>query len=574
MFSDGGPGAKIHLCPGKTYRLSSTITFTSADQELATFGYPTGDERATLVVSGGEVATAVQGDCRRCKRATIRNLIIDGNRATLGRMPDANLATGLIVIGGNEGHQSILECLIKDPRGFTAVHVREGDKLACSGAVIAGNQIGPVGEEFNEAVDGPDPEMSPLGRPLGDGVSIACRDSQVVDNTFVDNTDASIVIYCSPGTLVSRNTIQTEHLSSMAGILAVDSTPFDGDYAGMTISKNTIHAKNHAIRVAIGIGSAVWSDDNETVLRGGKVVGNKLTGHHLGFGIAAAGLDDWTIKENWDDGFHSGKRTTRCFDDPPNPDPMAFMYNQQTVKGGFIQREFKNHEFAYIVCIDGMDDLPFEPQYDTPSQLDLATPEVPQEPTTQTTGSEVMDDILLHSKQRMLEKIEELAKKVEGLVPASDAIVVAPKAGDDKDISLALTRLYTRIEALEANQSSLMALGKKIRSVLRAFDEEMRDQQMWESEALLAINEKFYQYYGHSANNQEGYAPPPAKAQAPVQAKKTKSRTRTRFLRATETDVLTWGDVVKFLIGQTVFALVFWVGRSWVRRRNAHRKIL
>ena len=41
---------------------------------------------------------------------------------------------------------------------------------------------GAVGEEWVEEIDGSDPEMSPLGKPLGDGVSLSCKDSTVSHN--------------------------------------------------------------------------------------------------------------------------------------------------------------------------------------------------------------------------------------------------------------------------------------------------------------------------------------------------------------------------------------------------------
>jgi hypothetical protein len=345
LFIDGGPGTKVLLCPSKTYRVLGTIVFTAADQELATYGYPTGSERAVLQVAG-DVATAIQGDCRRCARVAMRNLVIDGNREKFGRIVDSDAATGLIVLGGNEG-QTVAECWIKDPRGFTAIHIREGDKMSCTGAVIEKNEIGPVGNEFDPEVDGPDPEMSPLGRPLADGISIACRDSFVLENTFYDNTDAAIVVYCSPGTLIHANRISTNRMSAMAGILLVDSTPFDGDYTGTTIKGNIIDAASRIIRVGIGLGAAVWSDDIDTILWGGSVLANGIKGKHMGYGIAAAGLKGWTIKDNWDEAVHRGKRSARCFDSPVNPDPLAFLQWSETIKSTSIQPDFVDQEFQY-----------------------------------------------------------------------------------------------------------------------------------------------------------------------------------------------------------------------------------
>lgn len=353
MFTDGGPGTKVWLCPGVTYRITSTIAFTAADQQLATLGYKSSSERAVLKIDNPALATAIQGDCRRCARVSIRNVVVDGSRATFGRVRGA-VSPGLIVLGGNEGH-SVRESWITDPRGFTGIHVREGDKLSCKGAVIERNEIGPVGEEYDPAVDGPDPEMSPLGRPLANGISIACRDSVVRDNKIWDCTDAGIVVYCSPGTQVAANRIMTLRRSAMGGILMVDETPFNGDYTGVVVKDNILDAASRSMRVGIGVGLSILSDDIDTILRGGSVISNVLKGMYMGFGIAAAGLKGWVIRDNHSDARHQGKRSPRCFDEPVNPAPTRFLYHAETITDSTVQDGFVDSDFAYsgltfVVC--------------------------------------------------------------------------------------------------------------------------------------------------------------------------------------------------------------------------------
>ncbi|KAL7420164.1 hypothetical protein Q5752_005130 [Cryptotrichosporon argae] len=474
MFIDGGPGTKVLLCPRKTYRLSGTVVFTAADQELATYGYPTGAERAVLRVESPSIATAVQGDCRRCARVGVRSVVIDGSRGKLGRVADVDAATGLVVLGGSEG-QSVRDSWITDPRGFTAIHIREGDKLGCKGAVVERNEIGPAGEEYDAAVDGPDPELSPLGRPLADGISIACRDSVVRGNTLWDNTDAGIVIYCSPGTTVADNTISARKSSAMAGILMVDQTPFDGDYSGLVVKGNTIDAKSRTIRVGVGIGAAVWSDDTETILSGGSVLSNALKGQYMGFGIAAAGLDKWKIKDNWSEARHQGKRSARCFDDPINPDPTAFLYHAMSVDNSELQANFEDHEFAYIACIDGMEDRDSAP----PATTETTSAAEPTA-TTPSTGSEMMDDILLHSQQRMLEAIE-------GLGMTIDRAHLAPATVDGVDASAAMERMRTRIDQLEREQSELVDLAKALQGAIETFVAERSEFERWQTGVLRLI---------------------------------------------------------------------------------------
>ncbi|WRT65433.1 uncharacterized protein IL334_002376 [Kwoniella shivajii] len=541
MFIDGGPGAKVFLCPNKLYRLSGSIVFTAADQELATFGYPTGSERATLRVEGKQTATAIQGDCRRCARVGIKSLIIDGNRKKLGRMKNTDDSTGLIVLGGNEG-QSIKNCWIKNPRGFTGIHIREGDKLQCTGARIDKNEIGPIGEEYDPdpTKDGDDPELSPLGRPLADGISIACKDSFVRDNIFYDNTDASIVIYCSPGTLILANHITARTVSAMAGILLVDSLPFQGDYSGVIVKQNIIDAASRSIRVGIGIGATVWSDDTETILKGGTVINNGIKGKYMGFGIAAAGLENWKIKGNWDEAVHQGKKSQRCFDDPINPDPMPYLYNLETIKDCEIQDGFQDHDFQYVVCIDGLYDSSNPPKHDLPplphdlgglgsgNDLEPVPPgqNPPQQPTTNeaeesdsesdadieggastpdtetspvgfSTGSEVMDDILEHSQQRMLEAIDHLHRRVDIL--AVNVKVDDKKKRKDKGtvgetidpaISTHLEKLQRRVEHLETSQKTLVESAVAMRSSIQSWDQEMATIGEWQYDILLDVRHK------------------------------------------------------------------------------------
>ncbi|ODN80796.1 hypothetical protein L202_02946 [Cryptococcus amylolentus CBS 6039] len=516
LFIDGGPGAKVLLCPNRLYRLSGPIVFTAADQELATYGYPTGSERAVLRVEGRDSATAIQGDCRRCARVSVKNVVVDGNRKKLGRMKDVGLATGLVVLGGNEG-QSVQESWIKHPRGFTAIHIREGDKLQCTGAVIEKNEIGPVGEEFDPEKDGDDPEMSPLGRPLADGVSIACRDSFVRDNTFYDNTDAAVVVYCSPGTLIHANHIFARGLSAMAGILLVDSTPFDGDYSGVVVKSNIIDAASRTIRVGIGIGPTVWSDDTETVLTGGSVIGNGLKGRYMGYGIAAAGLKKWTVKDNWDEAKHEGSKSARCFDEPVNPDPMGLLYNAPTIEDSTFQIGFADHDFQYLVCIDGIYDKSNPPKHDLPplphdlgspsenerdakDQVDDSTEELEagtEEAETAgghmfATGSDMMDDILEHSHQRMMEAIDHLNRRVDvlGSKVQSEGGEPGSAAALDPKMSSHLEKLQRRMEHLQFTQKAHAEAANQLRTAIQSWDTETASVMDWQYDILLDVRHK------------------------------------------------------------------------------------
>lgn len=156
----------------------------------------------------------------------------------------------------------------------------------------------------------------------------------------------------------------------MAGILMIDYTPFDGDYSNTVVHNNTIEADESTLmRIAIGLGTPVWSDDDDTemMIHGGKVTGNILRGLGMGYGIAASNVKDFVVLDNESTARHGGYRGKRClvpvdstekgFDKlsedekengvVKNPLPMAFVRNPKVIKGGEWQEDFVDGEFSY-----------------------------------------------------------------------------------------------------------------------------------------------------------------------------------------------------------------------------------
>ena len=80
LLKSSGPGYILRLCPSQKYLIQAPIVFVAPNQEISTLGYPTGDDRATLVVDGPVFANgtghtnAVTGSCQNCSGAQIRNI--------------------------------------------------------------------------------------------------------------------------------------------------------------------------------------------------------------------------------------------------------------------------------------------------------------------------------------------------------------------------------------------------------------------------------------------------------------------------------------------------------------------
>lgn len=167
-------------------------------------GNPTGDSRATLVVKGKDQSVAIYSACQVCDNISIQNVQVYGSWLEMGY----NGGAGLVEMGGNTFGQTIKNCKLMYPRGWSAVHgigtlrfgshnafgynaltaespgLAEGDPTAdgrrCSSMQIVNNEIGPSGA-------GPNPGT--LDGQWADGISIACKLSTVSGNIITDTTD-------------------------------------------------------------------------------------------------------------------------------------------------------------------------------------------------------------------------------------------------------------------------------------------------------------------------------------------------------------------------------------------------
>ena len=91
LLTSGGNGYVLSLCPGRQYFITRPINFTAPNQEISTQGYPTGNDRATLVVSGPVFngtghTTAVDGTCNSCSGLKLRNVQVCSYRREASRL--------------------------------------------------------------------------------------------------------------------------------------------------------------------------------------------------------------------------------------------------------------------------------------------------------------------------------------------------------------------------------------------------------------------------------------------------------------------------------------------------------
>lgn len=81
-------------------------------------GNPSDDSRAKLIVQGSDQSVAIYAACQFCDDIVISNIQIDGSWRELGY----NGGYGLIEAGGDNSGQTVKNCKLQYPRGWTALH--------------------------------------------------------------------------------------------------------------------------------------------------------------------------------------------------------------------------------------------------------------------------------------------------------------------------------------------------------------------------------------------------------------------------------------------------------------------
>lgn len=269
---------------------------------------------------------------------------MDGNRPQLLRVVGGEALLEL----GNANDQSVEHCKLYEPRGWSALHVREGDELNCARAYVAHNEIGPCGEEWDDEYDGDNEKDPAWGNPRADGVSLACRDSVVERNYVFDTTDGAIVLFGSAGSTVRHNRVDAKTRVVLGGVNLVDYDPWAGDYTGVSVHDNDFYALARYFKVGVVVGLSSWSDDTDKIVRGGTVRGNRFHGRNFGYAIVVSSAEAFTVLDNTVDpnaAFY-GVPGPRCPSAPENGRPTAFLINRGSSRGTF-QKEFINGEVQH-----------------------------------------------------------------------------------------------------------------------------------------------------------------------------------------------------------------------------------
>ena len=328
-YALSGRFSEAVLCPGAVFTLSSPIKFNAPYQRVYTQGHPTGDERAVLRIEDGCLATAV--NMLHLDHVELSNVVVDGNRRSLGKVKANLYGEALIRSGGESRGQVVREIDAFDSRSWSLLHLAEGhSSKRCSRALVERNVVGPAGVHKRG-------EWS-------SGISMACSKSMLRNNSIVDVTDVGMALFGAPGSRIEWNTIHSARNPSRAGITMVDFDPYDGNFDGTVVSENEVYAEEASMHVGIAMGPRTWTCMNETyarsrLLHGATVIDNILRGKHMQRGFFVDGVHNWTVVGNVDEASHIGEISIVCKNLPPPP-PLSGFYLQLQTSSGEFQEDF------------------------------------------------------------------------------------------------------------------------------------------------------------------------------------------------------------------------------------------
>lgn len=323
-FQGNPEGYELKLCPAQQYLLDGPVRIGKTDQALVTEG----DGRALLTLRLGTTAV----DARNVNGARLQNVQVDGGRGNSSRQS----GDALLRFGGSAEGQSVIGVHAWDPPSWSLLHFYEGDQmdprnpgsiLRCSHGLIKDNHFSNIGRGF------------PTVDQWADGISLACRSTDVIDNEIDDATDGAIVIFGAPGSRILRNTIRAVNQTLLGGINMVDHRPYDGDYAGVLVSGNTIIASGAQIMAAIPMGDGAWSWCDHLGNSGGTVSGNSLQGPFMGFGYVISDVSGFSVLGNSSTATHSGRvHPDEC---GPSDSPAPFVAEPGDIgPSNSLQQEF------------------------------------------------------------------------------------------------------------------------------------------------------------------------------------------------------------------------------------------
>ena len=334
-------GKDLILEKNRIYEIDKKLVFVKKGQRITTGNSKLARDFATLKVVNPTLVTIISAE--GIANIVIENIKIDGNRDYLKPEDGVVLSQPFISLGKLGGDDQLIQnCIITNARcsgGWAAIHIHE-DAFR---TIVRNNII------FGVGVDVLGNGRSNWEKPFtwGDGISVAANGSLIENNLVIDPTDEGIMVQGAANTKVLNNVVVSLSREALAGIALIDPAAYSlmdpvnelYDYTGVLVKNNIVHALGSRVHIGYACGKDVWFSNKENkVLVGAKVVNNKFVGNVGAYGFAVAGVKDFKIcgnkvnavLETAGDGMPNN---------PPNK-PEAFVYDPAKVSSSKLQSKF------------------------------------------------------------------------------------------------------------------------------------------------------------------------------------------------------------------------------------------
>jgi hypothetical protein len=220
--------------------------------------------------------------------ATLEHVWVDGQRTgpTDYDQDSVNVETA-----GGSG-TTVTDDRLSNAVGFTNLHaLGTAESLPCASETITGNLVTAYSSRH-------------ANQDWSDGLSVACENATVADNTVIDATDVGIVLFRAypavQHSTVADNTVLNAGNPAFGGIVAdpLSSSPANKpSFAGASVNHNTLWTGPGAYYgIGLSVGSAAWFA-SPNIGSGASFTDNTLTADATE-GIAVSGMLDATVTGN------------------------------------------------------------------------------------------------------------------------------------------------------------------------------------------------------------------------------------------------------------------------------------
>lgn len=286
-------GGTVYLAQKALVRLSSTLVI-PAGRTLMTVGSPGPDryaKQARLVRSSSFPAAMVQLQ----SGARLLNVWVDGQRGTY---TNYTLAAINVQLMGGDG-TTVSGSKISNSQGWTSLQAfGTSEGWPCAAARISDNVVTAYSSD-HYVHDG-------VGR-FTDGLSIACENAVVENNSVIDATDVGVVLFRAHPAVQSsliRNNRVLNAGNSAYGAFSVDGLYGQGttpDFTGAQLVGNTFWTSPDThVDFGLAIGTRPWFGGRSDTGTGIQVRDNSTDGllAVVGTGIAISGMYRATVQGN------------------------------------------------------------------------------------------------------------------------------------------------------------------------------------------------------------------------------------------------------------------------------------